>query len=331
MEGRREQRQRWGRDFDPDELARLETRMWKAYYRRQPARLFVLLVQALRAQAGLSWPRAIGVSLLLTRAAAGFARSTGDYERFAPDIGRAYRAMHLPATRRRRRRRPPRAPLVGRPPRDRARRRRGRRRIRSPTSTRPVRPAPRVGRRGRPAARPSRRDPRPRRDQRSGRPARRRTGLLAGGRPAAARFLPESRSGPWIRRRAAPESAPVCGPALHVPAHLLRGPAVFHAAPPPTPVLALVEEQEPARRRQAFTRSSGPAVRRFDRRLDDRARADRDEAPVACPAPPISGVAGHEFGTAQDVGRGIPQARSCGLRRGFAGGDRPEQLIDDLA
>ena len=31
---------RWGSDFDPDELARLETRMWKAYYRRQPARLF---------------------------------------------------------------------------------------------------------------------------------------------------------------------------------------------------------------------------------------------------------------------------------------------------
>jgi hypothetical protein len=87
---------RWGRDFDPDELAVLETRMWKAYYRRQPARLFVLLVQAIREQAELSWPRAIWSSLLLTRAAAGFARSTGGYERFAPDIGRAYRSMNLP-------------------------------------------------------------------------------------------------------------------------------------------------------------------------------------------------------------------------------------------
>jgi hypothetical protein len=86
----------WGRDFDPDELARLETRMWKAYYRRQPARLFGTLVQALRAQAGASWPRALAASLLLTRAAAGFARSTGDYERFAPDIGRAYRLLGLP-------------------------------------------------------------------------------------------------------------------------------------------------------------------------------------------------------------------------------------------
>ena len=87
---------RWGSDFDPDELARLETRMWKAYYRRQPARLFGLLVQAIRAQARVSWPRAFGASLLLTRAAAGFARASGDYERFAPDIGRAYRMLALP-------------------------------------------------------------------------------------------------------------------------------------------------------------------------------------------------------------------------------------------
>lgn len=87
---------RWGTDFDPDELARLETRMWKAYYRRQPARLFGLLVQAIRAQARVSWPRALAASVLLTRAAAGFARATGDYDRFAPDIGRAYRMLKLP-------------------------------------------------------------------------------------------------------------------------------------------------------------------------------------------------------------------------------------------
>jgi hypothetical protein len=87
---------RWGKDFDPDELARLETRMWKAYYRRQPARLFVLLIRALRAQAQVSWPRALKASLLLTRAAAGFARASGDYDRFAPDIVRGYRTLGLP-------------------------------------------------------------------------------------------------------------------------------------------------------------------------------------------------------------------------------------------
>lgn len=87
---------RWGSDFDPDELARLETRMWKAYYRRQPARLFVLLVQAMHAQAHVSWPRSGIAAILLTRAADGFTPSTWDYERFAPDIGRAYRMLGLP-------------------------------------------------------------------------------------------------------------------------------------------------------------------------------------------------------------------------------------------
>ena len=88
----------WGRDVDPDALALIETRMWKAYYRRQPARLFGLLVEALRAQAQVGWPRALAASLLLTRAAAGFARATGDYERFARDIGRAYRLLGLPSS-----------------------------------------------------------------------------------------------------------------------------------------------------------------------------------------------------------------------------------------
>jgi hypothetical protein len=87
---------RWGTEFEPDRLASLETRMWKAYYRRQPVRLFWLLVLALREQAQVSWLRALRASLLLTRAAAGFARAGGDYERFAPDIGRAYRILGLP-------------------------------------------------------------------------------------------------------------------------------------------------------------------------------------------------------------------------------------------
>ena len=70
--------------------------MWKAYYRRQPARLFGLLVLALHEQGRASWPRALAASLLLTRAAAGFATRDGDYERFAPDIARAYRVLGLP-------------------------------------------------------------------------------------------------------------------------------------------------------------------------------------------------------------------------------------------
>ena len=87
---------RWGADFDPDRLADLETGMWKAYYRRQPARLFGLLIQGLREQAHASWPLALGAAYFLTKGAAGFARATGDYERFAPDIARGYRLIGLP-------------------------------------------------------------------------------------------------------------------------------------------------------------------------------------------------------------------------------------------
>ena len=88
---------RWGADFDPDRLAELETGMWKAYYRRRPVRLFRLLITALREQACVSWPRTIAASVLLTKAAVGFARTSGNYERFAPTIGRAYRLLNLPA------------------------------------------------------------------------------------------------------------------------------------------------------------------------------------------------------------------------------------------
>jgi hypothetical protein len=86
----------WGRDFDPERLAVLELRMWKAYYRRQPLRLFGWLILAMREQAGAGWPRALAASVFLTRAAAGFARATGDYDRFAPDIARGYRLLGLP-------------------------------------------------------------------------------------------------------------------------------------------------------------------------------------------------------------------------------------------
>jgi hypothetical protein len=89
-------RTRWGADFEPDRLALLELRMWKAYYRRQPARLFGTLVLGLREQAHVGWPRALVAAVFLTKAAVAFARATGDYERFAPDVARGYRWLALP-------------------------------------------------------------------------------------------------------------------------------------------------------------------------------------------------------------------------------------------
>ena len=99
-------RENWGRGFDPDRLARLELRMWKAYYRRQPARLFALLIKANREQAGASWPRAVAAAVLLARAAAAFGR-TGwngpdhtpaerDDPAYLRDIARGYRTLGLP-------------------------------------------------------------------------------------------------------------------------------------------------------------------------------------------------------------------------------------------
>ena len=125
-------RSRWGADFDPDRLALLELRMWKAYYRRQPARLFGTLVLGLREQAHVRWPRALVAAVFLTKAAVGFARATGDYERFAPDVARGYRWLGLPGDVDVGGGRPRGAALVGRPPRDRPGRGFGGRARRSP-------------------------------------------------------------------------------------------------------------------------------------------------------------------------------------------------------
>ena len=86
----------WSRAFDPDRLAMLELRMWKAYYRGHRARLFALLVQANREQARVGWARALLAAFWLAKAAAGFARSRDDYDRFEAPIARGYRALGLP-------------------------------------------------------------------------------------------------------------------------------------------------------------------------------------------------------------------------------------------
>ena len=63
---------RWGRDFDPDRLGRLELAMWKAYYRREGLRLFRLLIRANAEQAGVGLPRAVVAAVWLAWAAVRF-------------------------------------------------------------------------------------------------------------------------------------------------------------------------------------------------------------------------------------------------------------------
>jgi hypothetical protein len=86
----------WGRDFDPDRLARLELAMWKAYYRRKAGLLFRLLVRANQEQAGVSWLKAVIAAFWLAWAAARFGRATGNYDRFEAPIARGYRWLGLP-------------------------------------------------------------------------------------------------------------------------------------------------------------------------------------------------------------------------------------------
>lgn len=76
--------------FDAEAVAWLETRMWEAYYARQDARLFLLLVRLVRSQFGLSTQAAVRVALRWARPAMRFARMRDHYEAVIPDIAAAY-------------------------------------------------------------------------------------------------------------------------------------------------------------------------------------------------------------------------------------------------
>src|SRR5579871_3927371 len=78
------------RVFDPDRLADLEVGMWQAYYSKERARLFGLLVTMLREQRRYSWAAATREGFHLARAASTFGDLQGGYERVLPDLEAAY-------------------------------------------------------------------------------------------------------------------------------------------------------------------------------------------------------------------------------------------------
>src|SRR5947209_6672172 len=78
------------RRFDPPRLADLEVRMWQAYYAKQRARLFALLVTMLREQYHYSWATATVEAFHLARAAATFGDLRGGYDVVLPDLEAAY-------------------------------------------------------------------------------------------------------------------------------------------------------------------------------------------------------------------------------------------------
>ena len=78
------------RQFDAGRLADLELRMWQAYYGKERARLFALLVRLLHEQYRYSWATATVEGLHLARAATTFGDLEENYDVVLPDLEAAY-------------------------------------------------------------------------------------------------------------------------------------------------------------------------------------------------------------------------------------------------
>jgi len=78
------------REFDASRVADLEVRMWQAYYGKERARLFALLVRLLHEQYHYSWATATVEGLHLARAAATFGDLEQNYDVVLPDLETAY-------------------------------------------------------------------------------------------------------------------------------------------------------------------------------------------------------------------------------------------------
>jgi hypothetical protein len=83
------------RDFDPDEVARLETDMWRAYYDKQRVRLFTQLAELMRGQYHFPYLRSNAVAYQAAKAAFVFkeGHSRSDYEKALPNLTSYYNSI----------------------------------------------------------------------------------------------------------------------------------------------------------------------------------------------------------------------------------------------
>ncbi len=83
------------REFDPEEVARLETQMWRSYYDKHEVRLFNELAELLRRQYRLPLLRSYVVAYHGAKAAFVFkdGKNRTDYERALPDLWSYYAAI----------------------------------------------------------------------------------------------------------------------------------------------------------------------------------------------------------------------------------------------
>jgi hypothetical protein len=83
------------REFDPDEVARLETAMWRSYYEQERVQLFKQLAELLRTQYHIPLVRSNSTAYYAANAAFTFKQGKGrpDYEKALPDLVKFYGAI----------------------------------------------------------------------------------------------------------------------------------------------------------------------------------------------------------------------------------------------
>jgi len=84
------------REFDPDEVARLETAMWRSYYEKQRVRLFNQATELLRSQYHMTPVKSNLVAYYAANAAFVFkeGKERADYEKALPDLIKFYSFVH---------------------------------------------------------------------------------------------------------------------------------------------------------------------------------------------------------------------------------------------
>ena len=83
------------REFDPDEVARLETAMWRSYYEKQRLKLFNQLSELLRTQYNMPLVRSNQVAYYAADAAFVFkkGKQRSDYEKALPELVKFYQSV----------------------------------------------------------------------------------------------------------------------------------------------------------------------------------------------------------------------------------------------
>jgi len=84
------------REFDADEVARLETAMWRSYYEKQRVRLFNEMTELLRTQYHMTPVKSNVVAYYAANAAFVFkeGKQRSDYEKALPDLITFYNYLH---------------------------------------------------------------------------------------------------------------------------------------------------------------------------------------------------------------------------------------------